>query len=358
MKDKMMNEKEPLVSVVTPVYNGEKYLSECIESILMQTYTNWEYIIVNNCSTDSTSDIAQQYAQRDARICLYHNELLLEMILNWNHALRQISEHSKYCKVVHADDWLFPDCLTQMVQTAEAHPTVGLVGSYDLDGNWVRLDGLPYPSHWVSGRELCRAYFFYNSNLGGIRVFGSPSCLLIRSELIRKREKFYNESNFNADSEACCNVLQDTDFGFVHQVPTYTRNHEGRQTSFVNRYNTTILNNIRNLLTYGSIYLNKLEYDMCYKRIMNQYYIFLGKSMFLKKETGFWDYHFKQANDMGIKLNYFKIKIFMLIGIIKLFIYPIELFEKILRKFYRKNKISETNQYSLNSIISKYEYRQ
>jgi hypothetical protein len=91
---------------------------------------------------------------------------------------------------------------------------------------------------------------------------------------------------------------------------------------------------------------------------MNQYYIFLGKSIFLKKETGFWDYHFKQTNDMGIKLNYFKIKIFMLIGIIKLFIYPIELFEKILRKFYRKNKMSETNQFSLNSIISKYEYRQ
>ncbi|MDH3601771.1 MAG: glycosyltransferase, partial [Candidatus Tectomicrobia bacterium] len=240
MKDKMMDEKEPFVSVVTPVYNGEQYLSECIESVLAQTYMNWEYIIVNNCSTDSTPDIAQEYTHRDARIRLYHNETLLEMIPNWNHALRQISDHSKYCKVIHADDWLFPDCLTQMVRTAEAYPNVGLVGSYDLDGNWVRLDGLPYPSHCVPGRELCRSYFFYNSNLGGIRVFGSPSCLLIRSEQIQKREKFYNESNFNADSEACCNVLQDTDFGFVHQILTYTRNHEDRQTSFVNRYNTTI----------------------------------------------------------------------------------------------------------------------
>ena len=353
-----MDEKEPFVSVVTPVYNGEKYLAECIESVLAQTYTNWEYIIVNNCSTDSTPDIAQQYARREARIRLYHNETLLEMIPNWNYALRQISEHSKYCKVIHADDWLFPDCLTQMVQTAEAHPTVGLVGSYDLDGHWVRLDGLPYPSHCVSGRELCRAYFFYNSNLGGIRVFGSPSCLLIRSELIQKRDKFYNESNFNADSEACCDVLQDTDFGFVHQVLTYTRNHEDRQTSFVNRYNITILNNIRNLLKYGPIYLNKSEYNICYKNITNQYYSFLGKSLVLKKGKDFWNYHLNQTRNMGIELNNHKIKYFMIMEIIKLFICPIKLFEKIINKIYRRNKKCETTQFNWNSITSEYHYRQ
>lgn len=349
-----MDVKEPFVSVVTPVYNGEKYLAECIESILAQTYTNWEYIIVNNCSTDSTPNIAQQYAHRDARIRLHHNETLLEMIPNWNHALRQISEYSKYCKIVHADDWLFPDCLTQMIQTAEAHPTVGLVGSYDLDGNWVRLDGLPYPSHCVSGRELCRSYFFYNSKLGGIRVFGSPSCLLIRSEQIRKREKFYNESNFNADSEACCNVLQDTDFGFVHQVLTYTRNHKDRQTSFVNHYNTTILNNIRNLINYGPTYLNEKEYKLCYKKIINQYYYFLGKSFILNKEKYFWDYHFSQADKIGIKLSPLKIKYFLIIETMRLVFSPIELFEKMLNKFLIKNQKYKIDQFSWSSVTSEH----
>ena len=55
----------PLVSIVTPVYNGEAYLEECIESVLAQTYTHWEYIIVNNCSTDNTLDIARRYESKD-----------------------------------------------------------------------------------------------------------------------------------------------------------------------------------------------------------------------------------------------------------------------------------------------------
>ena len=55
---------EPLVSVATPVYNGERHLAECIESVLAQTYQNWEYIIVNNCSTDRTREIAESYGRR------------------------------------------------------------------------------------------------------------------------------------------------------------------------------------------------------------------------------------------------------------------------------------------------------
>jgi glycosyltransferase involved in cell wall biosynthesis len=50
---------QPLVSVVTPVYNGAEYLRQCIESVLAQSYENWDYLIVNNCSKDRTLEIAQ-----------------------------------------------------------------------------------------------------------------------------------------------------------------------------------------------------------------------------------------------------------------------------------------------------------
>ena len=56
-----MTAGQPLVSVVTPVYNGAEYLVECIESVVNQTYANWEYVIVDNCSTDDTLAIARRY---------------------------------------------------------------------------------------------------------------------------------------------------------------------------------------------------------------------------------------------------------------------------------------------------------
>src|SRR6266853_4979230 len=121
----MNSKQEPLVSVVTPVYNGESYLRECIESVLTQTYTRWEYVIVNNCSTDRTLEIAQEYAARNPRIRVHSNQRFASVIENHNISLRQISPQSKYCKVVFADDWLFPNCLMEMVKVAELYASVG-----------------------------------------------------------------------------------------------------------------------------------------------------------------------------------------------------------------------------------------
>ena len=122
-------EEQPLVSVITPVYNGADYLEECIESVLAQTYQNWNYTIVNNRSTDRTREIAQRYADKDSRIRIHDNTDFLPIMKNHNHAIRQISPESKYCKVVLGDDWLFPECLMKMVSLAEGNPSVGLVGA-------------------------------------------------------------------------------------------------------------------------------------------------------------------------------------------------------------------------------------
>src|ERR1035437_3708414 len=137
---------QPAVSIVTPVYNGAQYLVECIESVLAQTYQHWDYTIVNNCSTDGTLQIAERYAAKDPRIRVHNNQNFLQVVANHNHALRQISPTSKYCKLVFADDWLFPECLERMVALAEAHPPVGIVSSYGLRDSTGMWTGLPYPS--------------------------------------------------------------------------------------------------------------------------------------------------------------------------------------------------------------------
>src|SRR5262245_18298103 len=105
----MIMHNEPLVSVLTPVYNGEVFLGECIESVIAQTYSNFRYIIVNNCSTDRSLDVAMAYAKKDPRIQVHSNQKFVDIISNHNIAFRLMPVDAKYCKVVSADDALFPD---------------------------------------------------------------------------------------------------------------------------------------------------------------------------------------------------------------------------------------------------------
>src|SRR4249920_1474381 len=101
---------QPRVSIVTPLYNNAEYLPECLDSILAQTYANWDCTIVNNCSTDRSADIAHRYAAKDSRIRVHDNSQFLPAIANHSASLRLISPSSKYCKIVFADDWIFPEC--------------------------------------------------------------------------------------------------------------------------------------------------------------------------------------------------------------------------------------------------------
>lgn len=288
----------PLVSVVTPVYNGERHLAECIESVLSQTYDAWEYLIVDNSCTDGSPRIMQRYAAQDRRIRIRRTERHLPIMANWNYALRQISPESRYVKVVHADDWLFPECLTRMVAVAEENPTVGIVGSYRIDDRRVNCDGLPYPSTVVPGSEVCRATLREQ-----LYVFGSPTTLLIKASAIREHEPFYNENNFHADTESCFKVLARYDFGYVHQVLTYTRRGPEAMTCFARRCNTFLPSSLYLLKTYGPLYLPPEEYEARLEEKLCGYYRFLGKSLLARKGRRFWEYHRKAFADMGCELN-------------------------------------------------------
>src|SRR6185295_12267136 len=101
---------------------------------------------------------------------------------NHERAYRRMSPDSRYVKVVHADDWIFPECLEKMSALADAHPSVTVVSAYRLEQEYVTLDGLPYPSTVVPGRDVCRL-----SLLGRVYVFGTPTSILVPSAIIRAR---------------------------------------------------------------------------------------------------------------------------------------------------------------------------
>src|SRR5690349_20709890 len=103
----MTSTQGPYVSVVTHFYNTAAYLEQCIESVLNQSYQNFEYILVNNCSTDGSAAVAHRYAVLDSRLRVLKPARFLTQMQNYNYSLRQISAKSRYCKIVQADDWLF-----------------------------------------------------------------------------------------------------------------------------------------------------------------------------------------------------------------------------------------------------------
>jgi glycosyltransferase involved in cell wall biosynthesis len=290
---------QPLVSVVTPVYNAEPYLPACIESVLAQSHQRWDYTIVNNCSTDRSLDIAQSYAARDPRIRIVNNASFLGQVANLNKALSCISPESAYAKMVLADDWMFPECLQRMVEVAQLHPNVGMVSAYRLDERHVNCDGLPYPSAVVKGREICRATL-----LGDIFVFGSPNTVMYRSDLVRARVPFYDEANLHEDTEACFEILEQHDLGFVHQVLTFTRRQNESLTAARKVHDPEhLLDRFITTLKYGPRFLSPQEHAACLRRVEAEYYRFLAARALRGAGAPFWEYHHSALAPSGYRIK-------------------------------------------------------
>ena len=114
----------PKVSLIMSVYNGEDYLAEAVESVIKQTFTDWELIVINDCSTDGTAAILQDFALRDERVRVHTNEVNLRLPSSLNKALDLAQ--GTYIARMDADDICLPDRLKKQVAFLEAHPEVAL----------------------------------------------------------------------------------------------------------------------------------------------------------------------------------------------------------------------------------------
>jgi len=256
----------PLVTIVTPVYNGADHLAECIESLLRQTYANWHYVVVDNSSSDDTPKIAKAFARTDARIRYVRHDEFVEVIESYNRAFREVDGESTYCKALGADDWLYPQCLARMVELAERSPSVGVVGGYRIRGNKIDLIGLPASKSVATGRDVLA-----QSLLRPAGPTGSPTSLLFRTALVRKREPFFDPSYRHADTDAAYWALTCSDFGFVHRVLTFTRLRAGGEATLTARLNSSGAERIRMLLRYGPEALSPDRYRKQLRRELRWY---------------------------------------------------------------------------------------
>lgn len=144
----------PAISVVMPVYNGEKYLREAIDSILNQTFSDFEFIILNDGSTDKTEEIILSYT--DPRIVYVKNEENLQIVKTLNKGIALAK--GKYIARMDADDISMPERFEKQFEFMETHPDVGVCGTWlktfgDVKAEWT------YP---VEAEEVLIALMFYS----------------------------------------------------------------------------------------------------------------------------------------------------------------------------------------------------
>lgn len=295
-----MNAHAPKVTVITPVYNGERFIGEAIESVRQQSFTDWEYIIADNGSTDRTVEFAERHAAADSRIKVFKADSHLPIIANWNRAMRLLPSHAQYCKVLHADDRLFPECLERMVAVMDANPSVGLVGSYVLYDRLIQCDGLPLGQAVWDGREICR-----KTLLGQHYLFGSPSSLMVRADLVRaKPQGFYNEDNVHADFEVCYELLESCDFGFVHQVLTFTRTHPGSMGNTFSRiYNPQLVEYLGMMRKYGPKFLDKETFESVHAEMVRSYRRVIARRLVSGRGRAYWKFHKQKLQQLGYDIG-------------------------------------------------------
>jgi glycosyltransferase involved in cell wall biosynthesis len=289
----------PLVSIVTPFYNTRKYLAECIESVLRQTYQNWEYILVDNCSTDGSAEVVARYASECDKIRFIRTTTFLSQVQNYNFAVSLLAPNSQYCKIVQADDWIYPECLGQMVSLAESDDSVGIVSSYRLKGDKLLGEGLPFERVVLPGREIG-----WLQLTQPVFVFGTPSTVLYRSEIVRKNSPFYDERTFFDDSDLCYRILQTWNFGFVHQVLSFSRVDDDSIRGKIFGFGPDPLERLVQVAKFGPIYLQEAELEKALRQTKSGYYHFLSRRAIRGGSKSFWEFHKSGLASVGLRLEW------------------------------------------------------
>jgi len=179
----------PKITVVMPVYNSEKYLDIAIESILNQTFTNFEFVIVDDASTDSSVEIINSY--QDQRIKLIKNNVNLGIPISRNKCLQESS--GEYIAVLDSDDYAYPSRLAEQLEFMENNPDFGMVGSWvelmDENGD---LTGEVWNEEEPDQKIPCRLLFH--------NYFAHSAVFLRRSALdaVKINGEFYRKDYPNA----------------------------------------------------------------------------------------------------------------------------------------------------------------
>lgn len=217
--------KKPKISVCIPTYNYGSYITDAIDSVLAQSFTEYELIVVDNCSTDETAVLVEKYLGKDPRIKFIRNDSNIGMVENWNKCLALAT--GEYVKILCADDVLAASCLEKSMDIFAAEPDVALVSCARsiVDRGLNALTTRAYSAHSEvidGGRAVDRCLTY------GVNFIGEPSAVIF------KREHASRGFNFRyrqlVDLEMWFFLLKSGRYAYINEALCSVRLHEQQQT--------------------------------------------------------------------------------------------------------------------------------
>ncbi|MDQ3047217.1 MAG: glycosyltransferase [Bacteroidota bacterium] len=238
--DKIIKDS-PSVSVLMPVYNGEQFLREAIDSILGQTWKNFEFIIINDGSTDGSEEIILSY--KDNRIVYLKNEINLGLIATLNKGL-SIAK-GKYIARMDADDVSLPERFAEQFKYMEIHTEVGVSSTY---------------YHYIENGSIKKSNFWYGSEeVNTLLLFNSCLChpaVFIRRSLLEENNIRYESDFRHAEDYRLWAVLSRVArFGIIDKTLFYYRLHPSQVTTVHNEEQKANGNRVR------KDFLNTMGFD-------------------------------------------------------------------------------------------------
>ena len=203
----------PKVSIVMPTYNAEKYIGEAIESILNQTFTDYEFIIINDGSTDHTKEIIKRYD--DPRIVLLENEKNSGIVVTLNKGVQFAS--GEYIARMDSDDISLCTRLERQVIYLDSHKNIGVVGTaLQVFGERIEAQNRFFSDR----KEILKAELLFNSCLAHPTV-------MFRRSLIQNISACYDIQFAGIEDFALWwKLVQVTDIGCINEVLLRYRSHE------------------------------------------------------------------------------------------------------------------------------------
>jgi len=211
----MMAPASPKVSVLVTVYNREKFLADCIESILASTWQDYEVVIVDDCSTDRSAMIGRSFTERDPRIRFFQNDVNLGDYPNRNRAASLA--HGEFLKYLDADDLIYSHGLEVMSNALEKFPNASFALS-------CRDRNPPRPFPFCTEPEIAIRDFCL-----GASIFGpGPSASIIRRSTFEELGGFSGR-RFIGDTELWCKLSSSAPVVSLPPSLVWWRRHEGQQ---------------------------------------------------------------------------------------------------------------------------------